>query len=323
MVAAAVFLAIGRANWDDTSPGIDLDKLPRFPMTKMRSGILPEGERVAFDGITAEAAMGRVRLRGRAWDAEMCWSCFNDVWRADLDGNGTQDFAISGGGPFGNGRTTALYSLHFLLMDKNGLPTPFWTAVWHGGGGKAVKNVVDLDRDGRAEVLISIYDESPSDPRAGPFCSGHWVTQRYRFTPNGVEEIRMAAAGISFPFVNKWTYVPRECPALAEPQTVASPLIIDEGTTRKGEVTTRIGTANDTFDLKIDPVESCHTIYARTIVHDRGDTRSIAFENLYTDASYKAQLAKAILADGGAVTLRGIAPRGDGYCTVNLVWASR
>lgn len=50
----------------------------------------------------------------------MCSACFNEVWRADLDGNGTPDYIFFGGGPYFNGRMTPLYSLILLLTRWRG-----------------------------------------------------------------------------------------------------------------------------------------------------------------------------------------------------------
>src|ERR1017187_3024237 len=93
------------ANWNDTSTGIDFEKLPHFPLIKIWSGSLKAGSLATFDGITA-AAYGsprEVRLHsvgksGKAWEVHM--RCLEEVWRADLDGNGTQDYIFFSTGPY-------------------------------------------------------------------------------------------------------------------------------------------------------------------------------------------------------------------------------
>src|SRR5579883_1596254 len=52
----ALCLGLAPANWNDTSTGIDLNKLPHFPLTKIRSGWLKDGARTKFDGITVPSA---------------------------------------------------------------------------------------------------------------------------------------------------------------------------------------------------------------------------------------------------------------------------
>src|SRR5262249_918520 len=100
------------------------------------------------------------------------------------------------------------FSITILLMDAQHLPVPFEAFVYHEDEGAAMKYLVDLDRDGRAGLLIRHYDENASDPRVGPMCSGHWTTQLYRFRNLGVEEIRGTSGGITFPFVHSWTLSP-------------------------------------------------------------------------------------------------------------------
>src|SRR6266403_1531914 len=124
MLIVAVLLTTVLGNWGDTSTGIDLDKLRQFPLSKIRSGRLKDGSRVTFDGITATVESGDARevvLRGvgksgKRWEAHIF--DLDEVWRADLDGNGTQDYVFFGSGPYLNGRTTPMYSISILLMDR-------------------------------------------------------------------------------------------------------------------------------------------------------------------------------------------------------------
>src|ERR1700728_4563291 len=86
-VALALFLCTASGNWSDTSTGIDLNKLPHFPLTKIHSGRLKDGARITFDGIIAigESPTRReVRLRGagtsgRKWEARL--SGVDEIWR--------------------------------------------------------------------------------------------------------------------------------------------------------------------------------------------------------------------------------------------------
>jgi hypothetical protein len=53
ILLSSILLAAASGNWNDTSTGIDLNKLSQFPLTKVRSGWLQAGSRIKFDGITA------------------------------------------------------------------------------------------------------------------------------------------------------------------------------------------------------------------------------------------------------------------------------
>jgi hypothetical protein len=322
----AVFLPALFGNWNDTSTGIDLDKLRQFPLVKIRSGRLKDSSRVTFDGISATSGSPydrQVRLRGtsksgKKWEAHIF--DINEVWRADLDGNGTQDYVFFAGGPNFNGRVTPLFSLSILLMDREGLPVPFFTVVYHGENGEGIKHLVDLNHDGRAELLISIYDEAQSDAQVGPLCSGHWTTQLYRFKDLGVHEIRGAMGNMSFPLVHDWTYGVANCGG----QGFLSPLqparIYEHGTSTLGATLTIRESTKDLGSLAIRPVAGCNMIRPGLLVYDRPQIREIAFPNLFT--TYAEDLASRMRQDGAQVELRGIDRwMNDGSCSVNLVWA--
>jgi hypothetical protein len=315
-------------NWNDTSTGIDVNKLPPFPLTRIRSGWLKEGSHVMFDAISATAGnrdAREVRLRGvgksgKQWEAHIFG--LDEVWRADLDGNGTQDYVLFAAGPYFNGRTTPLFSLSIPLMARDGLPVPFFTVVYHGENGAGIKHLVDLSHDGHSELLIGTYDEIASDPLVGPFCSGHWSNQLYRFQHFGAEEIRGPMGGITFPFIHDWTYRGTECAAQEKPiLTVRPALLYEHGTSTQGTVSTTIrGTGDASGLLTIDPVAGCKAITTKVVVYDRPQLREIAFPNQF--GTYSAELADRIRRDGARVELRGIDRwMGNGDCSVNLMWA--
>jgi hypothetical protein len=319
------FLTTALANWTDTSTGVDLNKLPHPTLVKIRSGWLKQGGRTTFDGISATASGNEreVRLRGagksgKHWEARLC--CLDEVWRADLDGNGTQDYILISDGPLFNGRMTPLFSISILLMDGDGLPVPFFTTLYHGESGKGVKSLVDLDRNGRAELLISTYDEGVSDPRVDAFCSGYWVTQLYGFRDLRVQEIRGTIGGIAFPLVHAWTYRGSECQALETPMLHAqAPPFYEHGTARDGDVSTVVRGGSG-MQVRIKPVAGCRTIDPLIVVYDRANLREIAFLNLWSSA--QDDLVEAIRRDGAAVTLSGLDKwMGHGDCSANLMWA--
>jgi hypothetical protein len=329
VLAGALFLAGAFASWTDTSTGIDLDKLPHPSLVRIRSGYLREGARVTFDGIAAttppaggprEVQLRGVGKSGRPWLAHMC--CLDEVWRTDLDGNGTQDYIFFSAGPIFNGRTTPEFSLSILLMDTEGLPVPFFTVVYQGENGKGIRNLVDLNRDGHSELLIATYDEAVSDPRFGPFCSGHWATQLYQFQNLRAEEFRGTMGGITFPFVHPWSYFGSMCPKSEKPFKIQAPTIYEHGTALKDEVSTVIRGRNDNeMSLEISPVAGCHAIRESVVVYDRPKVREIALPNLWSSAV--SDLLDNIRRDGAPVRLSGLDRwPGHGVCSANLVWAS-
>jgi hypothetical protein len=224
-------------------------------------------------------------------------------------------------GPYFNGRTTPLFSLSILLMDRDQLPVPFFTVVWKGENGDGIRHLVDLNHDGHAELLISTYDEFPSDPRVGPFCSGHWVTQLYGFRDLGAEEIRGAYGPITFPLAHNWTYGGRECSFLEKPSPPPSPpVLFEHGTQIHGEAISRIRRSADNASVVvIDPVAGCTDVVPGLIVDDSSQIREIAFPNQFGE--YGAELTETIRRSGAEVELRGLQKEmGGGACSANLLW---
>jgi hypothetical protein len=325
IIVANIVLAFAFCNWNDTSTGIDLNKLPQFPLSLIAKRILTKFGRTNFSGITVADTPEEVRVSGRAksgkaWEAHLCSTCDEEVWRGDLDGNGTQDYIFFGVGPFSNGRTAPLYSLNILLMDEQGLPVPFFTVVYHGENGDGVKHLVDLDHDGRAELLISTYDEIGSDPRVEPMCSGHWTTQVYQFRNLSAEEFTGTMGGFRFPFIHNWTYRGTVCSDLEKLWSERPPIIYDYGTGANGELTTRILRPVANWVATITPVDGCKEISPTVILYDRPRIRQVAFPNPRTN--FDNELTGAIRAAGVPVTLRGTHRRG-GDCIVNLASAGQ
>jgi hypothetical protein len=325
---AGVFLGTVSGNWIDTWAGIDVDKLPHFPLTKIRSGSLESGSRLMFDSISATAGSAyrrEVQLRGsgklgKRWEAHIF--DLDQVWRADLDGNGTPDYVLFATGPYFNGRTTPPFSFSILLMDREGMPVPFFTVAYHGENDEGLEHLVDLNRDGHAELLISTYDEIASDAYVGGFCSGHWTNQLYRFTDFGAEEFRGTMGGITFPLIHDWSYRGTQCAEEEKPFLPVSPATLYEhGTGKQGRLETAIRKVDPVTGLiTIEPVAGCKAITAQVIVYDRPRVREIAFPNPFHDDS--TGLADRIRRDRAPVELRGVDRwMGNGDCAVNLMWA--
>jgi hypothetical protein len=207
-------------------------------------------------------------------------------------------------------------------MDHRGLPVPFFTTVFKSENGDGIKHVVDLARDGHAELLDSIYDEHQSDPRVDPFCSGHWTTLLYQFKNVGVEEFRGTMGGLKFPFVHNWTYRGGICPELEKPFMPAQPPpLLAQEASRRAAVTTKIRKVDETGWLAIEPAAGCETVDVGTIVYDHGQVREIGFPN--PSSSYYTGLGDAMRRDGVRVELRDVERLGHGDCSASSMWAGQ
>jgi hypothetical protein len=136
----------------------------RFPQVHVADCSLPLGiEKQApravktyrIGGVTAQMSK-QLRVEGKdtggapwALDVEIksggCW-----LWRADLDRNGKEDLIM-----VTSDATSAGDSIATLIMiDDRGRPVP-WQALGHYDGEESgLSNLVDLDGDGRAELLF-------------------------------------------------------------------------------------------------------------------------------------------------------------------------
>jgi len=312
------------ADWNDTPLGLDVTKLRQFPLERV-----PRSERDgSVDGIQVKAhkdsAWGEVLLQKSTPKASWSLDLFGlrEVWKADLDGNGTKDYVFSGPGPFWNGRATALYSLVILLMEPDGMPVPYFTTMYNRPDSPALRHLVDLDQDGRAELIVSHHDDYGSDPNVGPFCSGHWVHQLYRFRNFAAEEYRGPAAGLRFPIAHPWTYGPKVCGSSSGMPVHPAPMD-DWGTVPFGR--SRVAAvAKSEVGMQIDPpVKGCQFVTPMVAVYDGPGRREIAYTS-QSDVRLTA-LVERIRESGAQVELRGIR-RWDPNskdCTVNLLWATR
>jgi hypothetical protein len=322
-IVALAFALAAQGAHRDTSPGLDFDALPLFPMARIWSN-LPRGDSIRAGGITATRDDDRVLLQGPGWEVSGCSSCFVDAYRADLDGNGTLDYAFFGGGPLFNGRLTPTFSITILLMDETSRPVPFLAYVYHFDDG--IRRLVDLDRDGRAELLVSQYDEYPSDPLVGYGCSGHWVTQLYGFRDLRTEEVRGSVGGVSFPFIKDWSYRGTLCDVVEGEQTDTSPPNLENRSTAdEFPGVTRVRGQADLL-LLLDPLAGCPSVHAKAIVYDQPNRRQVSILNLTIDSRspYAEALAAEIQRDQAAVRLAGVdGPFADGgNCHANLLWAT-
>lgn len=314
------------ANWNDTSTGVDLDRLRSFPLTAIRTGLLRDGQNSTFDGLVARDHGGEVILRGKAasgksWVAHFGEVAFDQIYRNDLDGNGRQDYVIYGLLPFANGRTAPSTLITLFLMDAQGLPTPYETHVYDMHPERGPKVLFDLLHNGHAQLLLSSYDESMWDGRVEVFCSGHWINQVLEPKDMKWVEFRGNAAGRNFPFVHPWSYWP-EC-TIESPRRVEEHILMPERSTAPSETSAaRIISAeeSDTTGIRISPSQGCVDLRVDTVVYDRAAERQIALYNPTSDV--KTDLLRQMEKDRAHIRLYGVRFNPDRSCRANMLWGS-
>jgi hypothetical protein len=314
------------ANWNDTSIGIDLKRLKPFPLVKVRSGFLREGQKASFDGFVATSREREVILRGSAksgkrWFVHIGDVAFDQVYRADLDGNGTQDYVIYGLNPFANGRTAAGSRITILLMDAEGLPVPYETYTYDMHPDRGPRALFDLRHDGHAQLLISSYDEIHWDGRVGAFASGHWISQLLEIRDSNWVEFRGSVSGLTFPFVHRWTYWPNE--ALEKSWPPDRSLSVPERSTAPSEIDdariTRLKEPIVGNTVSITPSPGCRDFQIGTVVYDQPARREISLywsnpsKTMGTGFSTECKQTKH-------VRLHGVKRDRELGCSANLLW---
>lgn len=131
-------------------------------------------------------------LSGKPWTvAASAWRG-GGLYAADLDHNGITDiiFASYTGG---NGLAPPMHILT-LLFDAAGRPVPSEMDGYFEIDARGVKDLVDLDGDGRAELIRQSWDD------------GYWVTSVYEARDAHWHLIRGAHADRQFPLYTRFTY---------------------------------------------------------------------------------------------------------------------
>jgi hypothetical protein len=327
-VSTVLIAAAAWANWNDTSTGIDLKSLSAFPLTKVRSGLLRNNARVQFDGFVArtggpadgpavdEVVLSGTGKSGEGWTVHFSLVAFDQVYRGDLDGNGTQDYVVFGGSPYFNGRLAPPGRITVLLMDQQGLPVPFESPLYDDTG---PLHVVDVLHDGRARLALGAYDENGWDNRSSGFCSGHWITDLYEPAGLNWQGFQGTAEGTTFPFVHRWTYWP-DC---NDPPPEPWKEVIHTGqySTASADITSVRVAEGDTLAVKLIPSSGCEGVSIGSVVYDQRSRREVA---LVANTESRAELVARIRAEKADVTLRGVyRSPDDRSCRANLLWAKK
>lgn len=139
--------------------------------------------------------------KGKSWVVwSECENGFASVWSADLDKNKTKDLIVVS-------RTRAAGigwepSAHLLIVafDDQRRPVPWQCKGFFEVDSRGVKDILDLDGDGYAEVLQQTSTE------------GFWITSLYE--ASGARFKRRAIhADRAFPLYNKFTFKPNRLPS--------------------------------------------------------------------------------------------------------------
>jgi hypothetical protein len=207
----AIFAALGIAGVCALSlPAYELNYLPlgndelslRFPLRMIADRFGPAMEEDALGpigiGSTTVSFVPPNIVRfsgtdraGRAWTVEACAGQSGTLYTADLDSNGTTDivFASYTGG---NGWAPSMHLLT-LLFEKAGRPVPLEMDGYFAADARGIQDILDLDRDGRAEIVRQSFDD------------GYWITSLYEAQDARWHLVKGPHAARRFPLFTRFT----------------------------------------------------------------------------------------------------------------------
>jgi hypothetical protein len=134
---------------------------------------------------------GKDRL-GHPWQFTGHWSGFGGgFYTADLDHNGTQDL-ISVWYTGGNGLAPTMHVV-VLMFDQDRRPVPSEMDGYFEFDKNGVKDLVDLDGDGRAELIRQTWDD------------GYWITSLYEAREARWHRVQGPHGGRSYPLFTRFT----------------------------------------------------------------------------------------------------------------------
>lgn len=152
---------------------------------------MDEDGRAVIGGKDAGGAAWRVRLGNLSGYGAR-------VYAADLDRDKVQDLVIvSATGGNGLAPTSRLFALTF---DEKGRPVPFEADGYFQEDARGVFDLLDLDRDGRAELLYMNFSE------------GYWVTTLYEAEGGRWRRVEGAHGRRTYPLYTRFTNRPNRRP---------------------------------------------------------------------------------------------------------------
>lgn len=144
-------------------------------------------------------------VSAKAWSVNAaCTAGYASVWTSDLDRNGKEDLLFVSSSPRDGWQPTS--QLLIVLFDKDGRPVPWQMFGYFEVDSRGVKDILDLDENGMADVLTQ------------SFSGGFWSTSLYETVAGRVKE-RAQHGYRTFPIQTKFTYKPNRLPSKRRPQS--------------------------------------------------------------------------------------------------------
>jgi len=204
---AILLLALPVVAWGYVERYLPLDNKElslRFPQRVVCGRLDPEMKvRVGTTTIRVversdEIRFSGVDFSGKPWSFTAEDVLSGGLYSADLDHNGVVDLIYTSY-TSGNGWAPSMYVL-ILMFDKSGRPVPSKMDGYFETDAHGLKDLVDLDGDGRAELIRQSFDD------------GYWITSLYEARDAHWHHIKGRHASRVFPLYTRFTNRPNHVP---------------------------------------------------------------------------------------------------------------
>jgi hypothetical protein len=186
----------------------------RFQQRVIRSSFLPYNIEETYEVVRIGSTTVRFAhpnkiqfsgtdVAGKRWIVTGGGMMGGALYSADLDHNGRTDIiyaAYTGG----NGLAPPMHVLT-LLFDATGRPVPSEMDGYFEIDERGLQDLIDLDGDGRAELIRQAYDD------------GYWITSAYEARDAHWHRIRGEHASRGFPIYTRFTYRANRVPTTPAP----------------------------------------------------------------------------------------------------------
>jgi len=237
-----------------------------------------------------------------------------EAYVADLDKNGYKDLVLVT--PTGGNGLAPTTHIITLMFDSSGQPVTFEADGYYEYDKKSVDDLVDMDGDGRAELIYMNYDD------------GYWITNVYQAKQARWSRIKGRFGSRSYPLFTRFTFRPNHKPVT--PRAGRHPFAADlsnhqpkhrgqllsyqwKDVSQSENIALTVKTAAGK-EISCEP-SSWYSSFAILIDDNKG--RRIA--SLAADERVIKNLLDEIVKQGYAIELYG--QRGNEGCSSELLWA--
>ncbi|MBV9926190.1 MAG: hypothetical protein JOZ96_14315 [Acidobacteria bacterium] len=237
------------------------------------------------------------------------------LYTADLDRDGVQDLVIVA--PTGGNGLAPTTHLTALTFDGRGRPVLFEADGYFQEDARGVFDLLDLDRDGRAELLYMNFDD------------GYWVTTLYEVEGGHWRHVVGAHGRRTYPLYTRFTNRPNRRPVAPKPgRKPFTPDLSNDAPALRGTLASyEWADVSQSEDIKLVIDENGRRVTCSPVswfgsfgvVSDSDEGREVV--TVYGNEEAAQELLKAAVQAKSAVTLYG--RRSAERCSPEWLWLSR